>query len=175
MDSFTISVIAIVISVFSAISSTYFTIEANRRSRKNLEIDYHLKIQSWADRVIVSISEAFILGEFEDDKDFERQRIKVMSDLTALLDQGRMFFPNVDADWGKEKSIAFQGIRHEVLDPIKASFDLVKKMKGLDREKRSNMSELFFRRRQEFVSLVHKELSPTERNLFFKYLSAKKL
>ncbi|HLA94713.1 MAG TPA: hypothetical protein VK612_03255 [Pyrinomonadaceae bacterium] len=147
---------------------------AASRNDKRLEIDYQLQIQDWVTQVIRAMSDAYVLGEFQDDNDFERRRIEAMASLTSLLDQGRMFFPNIDADWGKEKPIAFQGLRHEILDPIKKSFDLVKRMKELKTGQRESMAELFFKRRQEFVSIAHKELSPKDRDQFFKTLSGNK-
>ena len=174
LDSSAISIVALIVSLFSVITSTYFAVTSNRRAKKNLSIDYQFKIQEWVSKVIETKSDAFVLSEYSDDGDFERQRIEVLAKLTSLLDQGRMFFPNIDADWGSEKPVAYQGLRHEILDPIKASFDLVKGMKGLNELQRGATSETFLKFRREFVSIAHDELSPKDRDQFFKRLDGSK-
>jgi hypothetical protein len=183
-----LTIISTIISALGATVSIYFALRSSKQGERNLaiqeetakrndkalEIGYRLKVQDWVSQVIDCMADAYILSEYEKvDTDFERQRIGVMADLTSLLDQGRMFFPNIDADWGNDKPVAYQGLRQDILNPIKASFDLVKGMKGLTASEISALGPILVKFRREFVSYSHDKLLLKDREQFFNNLVTK--
>jgi phytoene/squalene synthetase len=58
---------------------------------------------------------------------YERERFKVLEDLSYAIDAGRLYFPNSEADkYGLHKESAFRGVRHPVLDMLVRVYDLLR-------------------------------------------------
>lgn len=162
------SIVAIFAILFSAVS-LFFTIRLNKEiSNKNLainleksEIDKEKQIIDWAQRCLIVISNMSHLLKNTDIKsdDFEKEKWKLCSELSAYIDVGRLYFPNYDHEEkmndsnGVMKAFAFRGIRQPVLDDLVFSYDFFSKtVHGgkskefvLDRYKRSFISEVQIR------------------------------
>ena len=60
---------------------------------------------------------------------YERERFKVLEDLSYAIDAGRLYFPNSEADkYGLHKEGVFRGVRHPVLDMLVRVYDLLEKV-----------------------------------------------
>lgn len=88
--------------------------------------DWRRDIREWAAQVIGEMSalESQVLAS--------EDAIARSPRLSALLDCGRMFFPNRDKDkYGLDKPPAYRGWRHAVLDPIEATIGVAAREHGV--------------------------------------------
>jgi hypothetical protein len=163
-----IAVIALLISLWVS----------RRQSRLDLE---HLRMQrdndviGWSNRSL----EAFCAAEMllhqdylasSSKSDYERLRLSIMRDLSVCIDQGRLYFPNIDKNkYGLHKESAFQGIRHLVLDCLVWTYDVLRNESGYEK-----VDDLEGRRgeitkyKREFISEVQSEVDPVRRVSFLK-------
>lgn len=84
--------------------------------------DQHFQaMQRWAESVCLTISEArHIVGK---SSEFAIQRLSIMARLSALIDTGRWYFPNTEADTiGLHKEPAYRGQRQPVLEYVVAAY-----------------------------------------------------
>ncbi len=75
----------------------------------------------WGCTVIDTLSEAsaLALSHHLTEAEMQSRRLDVARRLSALIDQGRMFFPNVDPDGhGTDKEQAYKGKRPAILDAV---------------------------------------------------------
>lgn len=172
-----ISIIAAIIALSSAFVSWYFAKRSAKRTDKALELQYLSKIYDWSKDVINTLSEACSLGIFDPERMpegyFFMKRCEVYTKLSSLLDQGQLFFPNYDIPFGKEKPTAYQGIRREILDPIKDAVILVEKMNYLKKDNNESLSKELKNKKRDFVSEIQNVIGPREHELFFQELRGK--
>ena len=98
---------------------------------------------------------------------YERERFKVLEDLSYAIDAGRLYFPNSEADkYGLHKEGAFRGVRHPVLDMLVRVYDLLEKVTHqvpASPEERSELREQVNYCRREFISRVQAQVDPRRR------------
>ena len=98
---------------------------------------------------------------------YERERFKVLEDLSYAIDAGRPYFPNSEADkYGLHKEGAFRGVRHPVLDMLVRVYDLLEKVTHqvpASLEERSELREQVNYCRREFISRVQAQVDPRRR------------
>ena len=98
---------------------------------------------------------------------YERERFKVLEDLSYAIDAGRLYFPNSEADkYGLHKEGAFRGVRHPVLDMLVRVYDLLDKVTHqvpASPEERSELREQVNYCRREFISRVQAQVDPRRR------------
>lgn len=89
-------------------------------------------------------------------------KIENLSRLTALIDQGRLFFPNHNSFFDTtSKPRAYRGARQAILDPLVACYDALKKSPPLPA---SEMVDGLRKSRREFVSYAQKYVDPNRFN-----------
>ncbi|KAF0182030.1 MAG: hypothetical protein IV086_16305 [Hyphomonadaceae bacterium] len=131
----------------------------------------------WADEVIERLSDAQRLCRDMDDRliagdAFLQARSETRTRLSALLDRGRLFFPNTKAEDEAEKAAAFQGKRQKALNAIFAAYRIVSDLTreggpaprdavlALVEEKRLFVSEVFLhidpRRRRDVITALER-------------------
>ena len=86
-------------------------------------------VREWANGVIEAIGQSIALCHCQknglSEHEYVKERSRVVQRLSALLDQGRLMFPNVDYDqYGTHKPAAFRGVRQAVLDHIADAHDV---------------------------------------------------
>lgn len=123
-------------------------------------------ILRWTEQVIDSLSEAdsFIAeqgGAPFDGLAFARQR-RLLSRLSALIDHGRMYFPNQAPDkQGAEKPVAYQGFRQRILSVLVFAYDALAKAHTIaDADKSRAMCEKLLDLRRKFVSEAQVAIDP---------------
>ena len=98
---------------------------------------------------------------------YERERFKVLEDLSYAIDAGRLYFPNSEADkYGLHKEGAFRGVRHPVLDMLVRVYDLLEKVTHqvpVSPEERRVIREQVTYCRREFISRVQAQVDPRRR------------
>jgi hypothetical protein len=96
--------------------------------RWQLRVARESHILKWAEDCIDAMAEVETiiqtnLGRSCDDL-MQHRLIAIRTRLSALIDHGRLFFPNVpDLDKGRDKDGAYQGSRQPILDHLVAYYD----------------------------------------------------
>jgi hypothetical protein len=133
-------------------------------------LDYHKAILSWADESINWLSEARSLTYLDPSKmnegNFFTLRAECLSKLSALIDRGRLFFPNEAPDQhGQDKPRAFRGFRPVVLDQLKDVYDVVGELQSARPSSRParELRETITKCKKEFVSEIQRVVDPQER------------
>ena len=113
-----LSIFAIALSVFSIFWST-------RSKRYELDSVYRKEMISWYSDVtelLNALRDDISLGAAQDLK-------AKLAKLSAFIDQGRFYFPNIikDENYGKEKPAAFRGHRDITLDLLVAYYDIARR------------------------------------------------
>jgi hypothetical protein len=130
----------------------------------------------WSDEVIGVLAEAYEMlrekGLSYGDAEFPARRVAKRAHLSALIDRGRLFFPNLqDGKKGLDKDVAFQGYRQPALDALVDAYDLLGQTgdrPGPDRD----AADAFLAQRRRFVSEVFKAIDPVRRGMTLKALKA---
>ena len=122
-----------------------------------------VQIHSWGNNCIDAFAEArqfcqSYKSDFPDERTYMIRRRDLLAKLSALIDQGRLFFRNTNR---KEYNVgsfpARRGFRPEILDPLMFAFRCVQRMDGSADEGRSDR---LGRWQSLFVSLLQYEIEP---------------
>ena len=128
-----ISLLAVAISFYALIRT-----RMSENRRRQLEVEVHLQqyysgVRNWAEQVIQKLTDAAFLCELDpqkmrDTEFFERRR-QMRSDLSSLLDKGRLYLPNKNhEEVGLWKSGAYRGLRVAALDLLDRGYKLVESL-----------------------------------------------
>jgi hypothetical protein len=128
----------------------------------------------WSDEVIGVLAETYEIlrekGVSYVAAEFPARRIAKRAHLSALIDRGRLFFPNVhDGKKGLDKDAAFQGYRQPALDALVDAYDLLGKT-GDTSGPELEAADEFMKQRRRFVSEVFKAVDPVRRGMTLKEL-----
>ncbi len=132
---------------------------------------------AWADAVIERLADAQKLCRDLDqslvsNEEFRRLQSEARTRISALLDRGRLFFPNLEVEVIEGKEAAFQGKRQKALDTIFFSYRAVSDVLrdggvaprdavlAIVEQKRQFVSEVFLhvdpRRRRDVMSSLER-------------------
>ena len=123
-----------------------------------------IRIQDWGNDCIGVLSEAgqFCLLNTSDASrafDYEMYKGNILHRLSALIDQGRLFYRNSDRhEYGQHKFPARRGYRPEILDPLVAAYRSVQESGG---SADPDGFERLYEWRGRFISLLQYEVDPT--------------
>ena len=95
--------------------------------------------------------------------EFERQRIELSEKISALADQGRLYFPNIPAEKGQTKEGAYRGQRPAALASLLVAFDVAANLHNFPEDKGDHIAGLLFESRRIFVSEVQRSIDPRRR------------
>ncbi|MCI1217956.1 hypothetical protein [Bifidobacterium crudilactis] len=143
-DSLTIS--PILISFVALCISIIVFWKTQRRARYEHNRQHFAEILSWHNQVIEVLMELKILS-------VEERPIR-LAKLSALIESGRFYFPNLDRkdNFGAEKPWAYQGYRNVILDFLVFEYEI---FSGRDIKNNLEYSDVF---RRLFTSYVFKHL-----------------
>lgn len=150
-----LSVLSFLISLVLAV----YSVIDRRHARFNLESQYWTEILGWYYETSL-ILKSLISSDGQMD-----QHKVLLAELSALIDKGRFYFPNLDRGdrFGVEKPAAFQGYRHLALEFLVASYRLH------SRPRHKGHSALADELSRRFTSIVFEVVQPKRR--FAKILS----
>ncbi|MEO6802809.1 MAG: hypothetical protein ABI197_06140 [Granulicella sp.] len=117
-------------------------------------------IKSWSDEVIRALtrSNSLFIGVKADAGNAEKA--KLTSELSALIDIGRTYFPNAEAIGDDEKPEAFRGHRRRILDWLVCTHDLLAvQQNALSADSRHMLRQLckyFITDRQRAIAAVER-------------------
>ena len=155
-----VEVIAASASAVAAICAVFIAVAVYRFSRQQhstqMRTQRAVQIHEWSNECLCAITEAehfCLLQEthFSNSGAYEIRQNDLLHRLSALIEQGRLFFRNVHQDeYGQEKFPARRGYRPEILDPLVAAYEAV-------RTKNATFLPEWLPR---FVSLIQYEVDP---------------
>lgn len=165
MDNVLVGVISAVIALVAAFVTIYFSRKTLRLSALSARMQYFAELRVWARDVGDILSEAIHLIEIDKEtmprKNFHETQHAIKIKLSALIDQGRWFFPNIISDsHGKDKEAAFRGHRHKVLDALVFTYRLVKRINLNDSFNADKVKEELVTQKRIFVSEIQMTLDP---------------
>lgn len=140
--------------------------ELTREIHSNqVQLQRVLKVYEWGYECILALAEADHLCLFTsnelDQVDFAKCRIELLGRLSALVDQGRMFFENEKfGEYGLSKLPAYRGLRPKVLDPLVATYLAINALDFPDSLPDESRNRRLIGWRRYFVSVLQKELNP---------------
>jgi hypothetical protein len=146
------------------------------RANAQLKQAHDSDLIRWSDEVIGVLAEAYEMlrekGKSYPDAEFVVRRVAKRAHLSALIDRGRLFFPNrMDGKKGLDKDVAFQGSRQPALDALVDAYDLLG-VAGDTPGPEAARAEEFLQQRRRFVSEVFKAVDPVRRGMTLKELRA---
>jgi hypothetical protein len=121
------SVVSAGIAVVSVLVGVYFTRKAiilqhqlKDLQQRATQLQYFAELRNWAGEAVHILAEAVHLSIMDRRvyklSEFLRERRSLLGRLSAHVDRGRWFFPNIrQPDQGSEKEPGFRGFRHEVV------------------------------------------------------------
>lgn len=144
-----VAVLALLLSVFVAI----IQFRDRRQAKFNLEKAFVDGLLAWHKDVVETLCDLRDTSVKADSRAERRRR------LSALVEQGRFMFPNIDrADgYGANKPHAYRGYRHLTLDFLVAAFNLSKNVEVPEYDK--SMEAL----QRHFTSMVFSVVNPSNR------------
>lgn len=144
-----IAIISICVSLVIAIVGGVYAIATNTK-KYELEEQYKREMIEWYQKTIFIITELL-----EDPKD----KKLLLSNLSAMIEVGRFYFPNIRKDdgFGKTKPSAYQGYRHLALDFLVYIYEIVR------REDYRFCKEQIQLLERQFTSLVFDCVDPNKR------------
>ncbi|MBD5470135.1 MAG: hypothetical protein HDR19_03190 [Lachnospiraceae bacterium] len=146
-----IAVISLVVTIIIAIIGGLYAI-INNTKKFELSEQYKNELLTWYGKVIFTISK--LQGECTG-----KERTDTLQELSALIEIGRFYFPNIDKKdgFGKEKPCAYQGYRHVALDFLILIYEM-----GSE-EKIKKCREKIEYMERHFTSIIFKIVSPNKR------------
>lgn len=124
--------------VLSAIAFVNSMVDRRRQRRREARIDrtqrftsreaYFSDLSQWGFKAIEALSgSVHLVDSIKDEptKSWAAELNTRRAALSALIDQGRLYFPNLEMDKGANKESAYQGHRHEVLDYLVYAYDVL--------------------------------------------------
>ena len=156
-----------VLAISSFILNLRLVARQEKRNATNLKLAHDSDIIGWSDDVIAALANAQeMLAEIP------TRRSAARASLSALIDRGRLFFPNrADGAHGADKEAGYQGRRQPVLDVLVEAYATVDKAGGVSGPDRAS-GEVLLKQRRLFVAEVFKTVDPVRRGETIKELAA---
>lgn len=157
METFSFSNVVAVLSLAVAIFSICYSVRTNTKVYE-LTVNYRNEILSWYSKVI---DKMILLCHIANISDYnEIDKTKALASLSALIEKGRFFYPNVDTGdgYGKDKPLAYRGYRSIPLEFLVYFYEVAKKKDSI-----KYLNHLYFLERN-FTSYIFDNLDPIEHN-----------
>ena len=168
--------IDVIVAITSAIIAVIGAVAARRETRKQRAIQMERLRQeidgaslAWGNRAIDAMNRSAMLARtrelHQNDTSFKGAQFNMAVGLSTLVDQGRMFFPNVDpSSKGAEKEGAFRGERPPILDALMFAFYEVQALTRQGGPTGDNSAEFIEDCRRLLVSELQAHLDPRRRD-----------
>lgn len=165
-----------VVGVLSAAIALISAWAARRETRRQREVQVErLRLEidaasiAWGNRAIEALTRSSMLARTRDfhqnDNSFNGAKVNMSTALSTLVDQGRMFFPNIAPDSkGAEKEGAFRGFRPPILDALIFAYYEVHAMTRQGGPTGDNSADFIEDCRRLLVSELQAHLDPRRRD-----------
>jgi len=164
------------IAVISFILNLLLVARQEKRNAVNLKMAHDSDIIRWSDEVILTLARANETlsekGLSYNDNDFAVRRSEERAHVSALIDRGRLFFPNrTNTEHGADKEAGFKGHRQPVLEELVLAYSVIDQAgatQGPDRM----AAEQLMKHRRKFIAEVFQTVDPVRRGMTLKELAA---
>ncbi|ELC8386668.1 hypothetical protein QYB57_000347 [Clostridium perfringens] len=152
-----IAIASIVVTAIIAIIGGIYAVVTNSKKYELAE-EYKRDLISWYEKIIIIIMEIVVFCDLENNIEYSERRKKI-AELSALIEIGRFYFPNIDKKdgFGKDNSLAYQGYRHIALEFLVYIHDIA--MEDDFYKYKTKILEL----EKEFTSCVYELIAPDKR------------
>lgn len=152
----------------ASLSANFFTVRRQvRLQREELRAAVDAGKLAWFERCLDCLAELKALARggrtVFSGGEFDRRRIEIAERLSALADQGRLYFPNLASAKGRHKDEAYRGERPAALGALLVGFDVAANLDAIADDAREDVAGLLFKSRRIFVSQVQKTIDPRRR------------
>jgi hypothetical protein len=159
------SVASAFFAVASAVAGAYFARRSLLYARRATQLQYFSELRAWAGGAVGALSRTVHLCELNPNEreagEFARKRHKLRCRLSALLDRGRWFFPNVSQEeQGDEKGEAFRGHRHGIVQMLYRAYRLAGRINCRARDGNDALRGQLQEYQRSFVGEMMKVLDP---------------
>lgn len=146
-----LTLVSIAVTIIIAVIGGIYAIITNTK-RFELSEQYKNELLSWYGKVVFVISK--LQGECTG-----KERNNALQELSALIEIGRFYFPNINKKdgYGKEKPLAYQGYRHVALDFLVLIYQMG------DDTNISKCREKIEYMERNFTSIVFEVVAPNDR------------
>jgi hypothetical protein len=170
-----IQVISAVVASVTALASIYFSMRTRRDGIMqqrvqvlSLKGQFDSDLRKWAEEVSERMTESIFLCDLDPtklpDEAFSSRRHELCTKLSALVDRGRWFLPNVREDeHGQHKPAAYRGFRQPSLSCVVEAFRLVTEFNDLEQDPDRELQTQLIETKREFVAELQNILKPRER------------
>lgn len=167
------------IALAAAVSSVYFAVRAERANRVKTTIDFttlyrqtHSELRRWGEEVVYALSDAVHLCDriaaFRSQEEFSGELVAIRSRLSALIDVGRFFFPNML--YGTSSETAYSGIRPPALDHIVYAYRNLAGIEYGGGPANEEIREALVKNKRDFTTVVQSALSVREMKVHIEQL-----
>lgn len=141
------------LSLLLSLLLAFFYVRDRRHARFAIENDYANDLLRWHGEV-VGVLQSLRLADAE----FAGRNVE-LARLSALIEQGRFFFPNIDRDdgFGDDKPPAYRGYRNLALDFLVAYYNIMSSGKSAGRDEQAEILQ------RHFTSVVFELVRPHQR------------
>jgi hypothetical protein len=166
LASAAIAIIALLFSIWSFRNQRRINVETIRIQRDN-------DVIHWGNATIDTIVRIeFLLRDgtrYIDARVYSIRRDELLMQLSAAIDKGRLYFPNIDHDtYGTDKEAAYRGHRLPILDRLIEIYDLVNNADPQNNAALNQAKQEVLNKKRAFVSEAQSEVEPRRRVMFLK-------
>jgi hypothetical protein len=161
-----VAVVSAGLSVVALLLNIMITTRQTRVGVESLKFNNDTQVMSWANRTVVAMAEAQqICASPNVSALYLNERgIALATSLSALIDEGRWFFPNVGRrQTDPDKPGAYRGTRQPILDHVHAAYEGVQDMMRNDDAPREALAAKIAEAKRHFVSEVQHAVDPRRR------------
>jgi hypothetical protein len=136
------------------------------------ELKYFEDFRKWANQLADALTEAIHLCDLESDRvtgeSFFDRRHRLRIFVSAMIDRGRWFFPNIEVDdHGADKEVGYRGYRHGILDELVAAYKLLGQLDSAKKFNNRSVRDQLTICKRDFVGQVQLVLDPNNRLDYF--------
>lgn len=162
-----LALVSAVLAISSFVLNLRLVSRQEKRNAASLKLAYDSNVIDWSDEILHVLSDAHEVliekGVSYADAEFPSRRSDIRARLSALIDRGRVFFPNrTDTDHGAEKDLGFKGHRQDILNALVRGYGVIDASGSGPWPDRASADALMAERRK-FVAEVFKAVDPVRR------------
>ena len=165
-----VELVGIAIAAISALLGWFFGTRNERAIKKQYQLDaisfassWYADLRAWASEAIELLCEA--AERCSDTQTANCQHNEALTSclfrISALIDRGRFFLPNVHPDkYGTHRTAAFRGRRHPAIHYLVAAYQILNDEVLVEEAGFSSKREALIALRKQFVSSIQVVLNP---------------
>jgi hypothetical protein len=164
--------LAPLVAICAAASSMFFALRGANIQKESLRVQRDNDVLHWGNATIETLSQLESIASVGDSHPelvtrYLIKKLECMAELSAAIDKGRMYFPNVQKDdHGTNKDPAFRGYRRPILDALADAYHASANYQFGDALSMQTVRKEINLSRRRFVSELQKAVDP-ERRLRF--------